>query len=491
MLVLEFAFPGGRFHATPWGRNVVEGEPEWPPSPYRLVRALYDTWKRKRPQWPDSRVEPLLSALAAQAPRFRLPPASTSHIRVFQSKNTRNASDRSKIFDAFVVTSPGSVVLAGWPNTTLADAQADDLGELLTLLNFLGRSESWVVARLLPGVDSMDWNCIPEEGQSPGANREIVPVACPVPRDEYRPRRVKSPSRGQEVSEEGWLEALAWTTEDLHRTKLSAPPGLRSVPYLRSSRCFEVARVSRREIRQPAVNGVLYAMHSDILPSVTSTLEVAERVRRKLMGIHRRAAGGSSRVSPIFSGKDMSGRPATGHLHAYFLPTDEDRDGRLDHLLVISRTALDSTERLALDRLESIWQPQGRPDIRLVPVRWGDPARLLPPARQWVSATPFVPPRHYRKGRGEFSEWILQELRREAVHHGLPPPSRATPRPGLVVRGRSFRWIDFRRNRKGDTPDLGYGFDLEFQEPIQGPVALGYGAHFGLGLFLPRKNDAG
>ena len=53
MLLIELAFPAGRYHATPWGRHVNEGVCEWPPSPYRLVRALYDAWKRKRPDWPE------------------------------------------------------------------------------------------------------------------------------------------------------------------------------------------------------------------------------------------------------------------------------------------------------------------------------------------------------------------------------------------------------------------------------------------------------
>ncbi|HXF72700.1 MAG TPA: type I-U CRISPR-associated protein Cas5/Cas6, partial [Actinomycetota bacterium] len=30
----------GRFHATPWGRHVNEAALEWPPSPWRLVRAV-------------------------------------------------------------------------------------------------------------------------------------------------------------------------------------------------------------------------------------------------------------------------------------------------------------------------------------------------------------------------------------------------------------------------------------------------------------------
>jgi len=40
MLALSFTFPGGRYHATPWGRHVNEADLEWPPSPWRIVRAL-------------------------------------------------------------------------------------------------------------------------------------------------------------------------------------------------------------------------------------------------------------------------------------------------------------------------------------------------------------------------------------------------------------------------------------------------------------------
>jgi len=40
MITLAFHFPGGRYHATPWGHQVNEGLVEWPPSPWRLLRAL-------------------------------------------------------------------------------------------------------------------------------------------------------------------------------------------------------------------------------------------------------------------------------------------------------------------------------------------------------------------------------------------------------------------------------------------------------------------
>ena len=40
-ITIKLTFPGGRYHATPWGRHVNEGVPEWPPSPWRLLRASW------------------------------------------------------------------------------------------------------------------------------------------------------------------------------------------------------------------------------------------------------------------------------------------------------------------------------------------------------------------------------------------------------------------------------------------------------------------
>jgi len=56
------------------------------------------------------------------------------------------------------------------------------------------------------------------------------------------------------------------------------------------------------------------------------------------------------------------------------------------------------------------------------------------------------------------------------------------------VNGRSLRWIEFRRERLlgggSRGQGLGYGFEVEFAEPVLGPLCLGYGCHFGLGAFM-------
>ena len=101
MLALEFAFPAGRYHANPWGRNVNEGEVEWPPAPYRLARALIDIQKRRFPEWPQSRIQTILDAISGR-PAYILPQANTAHIRTYMNSNEKDPSKKQLIFDSFV-----------------------------------------------------------------------------------------------------------------------------------------------------------------------------------------------------------------------------------------------------------------------------------------------------------------------------------------------------------------------------------------------------
>jgi CRISPR-associated protein Csb2 len=46
MIALQIDFVAGRFHANPRDRATNEGETEWPPSPWRLLRAIVAGWHR-------------------------------------------------------------------------------------------------------------------------------------------------------------------------------------------------------------------------------------------------------------------------------------------------------------------------------------------------------------------------------------------------------------------------------------------------------------
>jgi len=477
MVLIELTFPAGRYHATAWGRHVNEGVPEWPPSPYRLARALYDAWKRKRPEWEEVRVNPLLNAVSSAPPLYRLPDATVSHTRSFLSKNEEDPQSKTLIFDGFVVLSPRSTVLMGWPEAALDVGVLDDLDELLSILNYLGRSESWIAARLVPGVTAVEWNCFPETHSDDVSQMEIVPVAVPIPQGEYTPIKVGTGRSARQLS---WMDALATGTDVIQEAGWSHPPAMRYTDYLRPAECFEPSAATHTTRSTTEMNSVLYAFDSKVLPQVTETIVIAERVRRGLMSAHKELVGAQN-VSFKFSGKGPEGEPIQGHQHAFYLPLDRDGDGRIDHVIVYCQLPFHGLEVVALDRLRSLWQRDGRPELRCIPVLWNERASQ---SRVFASTTPFVPSRHFKPKRNDFETWIRGEVVRECANHGLPAPVKVDGIGELsVTGGRSVRWFEFRRNRKDDPVRSGYGLRIEFDREIKSPLALGYGCHFGLGQF--------
>ena len=72
MTTIQLTFPWGRFYATPWGINASRlREPEWPPSPWRLLRALVSAWFRAHPgQVPSPHCIELIDALGRELPEI-------------------------------------------------------------------------------------------------------------------------------------------------------------------------------------------------------------------------------------------------------------------------------------------------------------------------------------------------------------------------------------------------------------------------------------
>lgn len=480
MIVIELRFPTGRFHATPWGRNVNEGAAEWPPSPYRLARALLDVYHRRYPDWSKDRILPLLDLLS-NAPSFFLPPTRNSHVRSFMSQNREDPTQKQKIFDSFVVLSSDNSVFCGFPGDLNTD-QLEDLNTLLVSMPYLGRSESWVEARITDSAISIDWNCLTAEpGKKYGSDVELRRVACLASAARF------AESFGQTAAKQklGWVDAIELSTGDLLREGWSQPLALTFRDYLIPRSLF-VRDFAKTQIKVSRFQWARFSLAGKVLPSVHETVPFAERIRKKLMGIHRRLMSDDPQaVSWKFSGKDACGMPVQGHNHAFFLPADCNSDGELDTFYVGVKDAFDSSELKALDRLRSIWQTHSRPDVNLILSGLSD-EKPFQKEIVWRSSTPFVPPRHYRKGRGNFADWLKSEVERECQNHGLPTIRQLKQiDPGEAQK--PGKWLSFDRGEKRTALNSGYGFEIEFTEPVDGPFALGSRCHYGLGLFLPQK----
>src|SRR5262245_43173631 len=118
-VIIKLTFPGGRYHATPWGRHVNEGVPEWPPSPWRLLRALAAVWKRTCPDFSENQIHHLLEDLV-HPPQFQLPLFRVAHTRHYMPWEKKGPADRTLVFDTFVAVGRHDPLFIGWPDVNLS-----------------------------------------------------------------------------------------------------------------------------------------------------------------------------------------------------------------------------------------------------------------------------------------------------------------------------------------------------------------------------------
>lgn len=457
--VLELRFLTGRFHATPWGRHVNEAALEWPPSPWRILRALAAGLARVGADMDTCRriLEPLL----ANPPRYWLPPASAAHTRQYMPwEKSRGKTERVLVFDAFVVC-PDPVVVA-W-EADVPDREL--LDRALATVGYLGRSQSWAEIRPveLPPTPA---NCEPiGPGDSPSEGEETVSLLAGGP-DAF--------------------ESLFATTDDVRQAGLDRPRGTRWVRYRRPKLLLDPPRQRRSGgASGPAPTVALYLVGSTAAPPLTEALAVADLLRRSAMAWFGRL--NKREVSPVLSGKDASGRPLEGHRHASYLAVDEDGDRRIDRLVVFAPAGLGRAERQALTAVRTLKPGRGHPPIQLHLVGFGVPeqfdSRVFGPGTRWRSHTPFLLVRHPKlRGTGGVKRLVedpLAQVLLELERRGLPQPAACR-----YVRGTGVRWLEFRTYRRGDVgPPGAWGFELEFAEPVRGPISLGRLSHFGFGLF--------
>lgn len=484
MISIGFTFPAGRYHATPWEHQVNEGVVEWPPSPWRLVRALLAAAYKIHPAVDMADVRRVLEPLRAP-PSYVVPPATEGHTRHYMP----TGGNPTKVFDAFVVVGGGELV-AVWPDALLGSSDLALLDRILDHLTYLGRAESWVDARRLDAVPE-EVNC------APSAAGDASFTLATVEEDE----RFAAWRDGFEEAQKGlkksarkqvpvdWWAVVHQDTGRLFKDGWSSTPGMRRVPYRFEARPVRAFPVRARAPRRPTV--ARFAIESAVLPRLTEAVAIGDRLRTALLA---RSDG-----HPTFLGR-VAGQVRAGHEHAFFLPADDDGDGKIDHLLVYAREGFDDAARRALERLRELWGHGGH-SLYLTLIGVGEPgdyggvrpearqgrAPQLGAARVWESHTPFVPPRVPKVRRGVVRDSPEDEVRRLLAGAGVAADVTMTRLDACAGR-RPVAWRYFRRQRLdggGATARHdGFGFRLEFAKPQQGPIAIGYGAHQGLGQFV-------
>jgi CRISPR-associated protein Csb2 len=270
----------------------------------------------------------------------------------------------------------------------------------------------------------------------------------------------------------------------------SEVPGTRRVRYVFKAPPFRRSVIPSSGIKISSAPTVArFAIRSAVLPRIHDALAIGERLRKSAMSQSEWVSGDAR---PVFSGH---GSAMSGHRHAMYLATS-DRGAFIDHLIIAARAGFEEQDVMALQRLRRLWSRGGH-DLELILVGLGHPAdfggftapraTVLAESRIWRSLTPFVPSRHPKVVRGVETNTIHDQLRKGCEQLLGVQPVEISPV------GDRAEWSRFRRRRiKGGGsrgPDRAFGARLVFEHPVRGPIALGYGAHFGLGLFV-AVNDA-
>jgi CRISPR-associated protein Csb2 len=505
MVNIVFRFPGGRYHATPWGNHVNEGLIEWPPSPWRIVRALIATGFSKL-GWsePPPEARHLIERLASVLPDYRLPDAVASHTRHFMPEDSRRPEKKTKIFDAFAHIGRNNEVAVTWP-VMLSPGAATLLAELVPKVSYLGRAESVVNARLVDDTELPD-GFLASAGQPSGPNVEPVTLLAPMAASEYaawlagngRPesaakRSKRGPTKASKFPADSFAAVLIDTTF-LQEHGWTQPPGSRRVCYYRPPLATSPRRIVSGAANLLRADTALLALasdtrHGEVLPLVYRALPQAELLH---MGLTSQLGDASCAE---LTGRDSDGIRLKGHRHATLFPLDVDRDGHLDHFLVHAPMGLGVEAQRALRAIRKTYAKGVAKPLFVTLAGMGElgdfshlgqqPVGVLRESRTWVSSTPFVPPRHLKARRHTLEEQVQAEL----AARSFP----AAIRIERIDRERSIalglhRYVRARRDPRRRPPaPCFFGLRIEFDRTVRGPISLGYASHFGLGLFIPES----
>jgi CRISPR-associated protein Csb2 len=507
-VVIEVELLTGRYHAHVWGEaQFAMAGPEWPPSPWRLLRALASAWFEARPAPSTSaKRDALLEALGRSAPpELWLPVTAFREIRYYHPLEQKRALHH----DFFAVPAGGRFYFV-W------DQQAASSGEeallsreherlldaLLRRVQYFGRAESHATLRrvALTAPPSGFFRALPRDR-----------VAAPG----WVPRPVLCPSIGRDFrASDLWLSrAMASRKQSKRRERAADTTGvpLHLVDALLADRkplpdgCLRVeyAQPDGSVVREiPAakpppcpppemvkVSSVRFRFCRRIPIPIGEIVAVARAYRDEAVRIYKAVNPGAH--SRALTGHEDDGSVSRGDEHVYYQPRPSGRGLEISAFVVtvppgssLTRAELDAL--MAVERVSLRWND--RYPITVIPEVASDDSP--PRSRRWRSLTPFLPPYHHRPGRGDTLSYqqLLACVRdtcgltalRVGPMGGCKRTLVRVHEYGSAVPGasgaRTWRF----------TPRFAQWFTVDFSTPVVFSRALGKDAHFGLGQFAPE-----
>jgi len=464
-ITLRITLLSGRYGATPWDRSEFEGQVEYPPSPWRLLRAVLHgafALSGTPGQLPDG-VEPLITLLSQEPPTYHLPFGEFGQIRGFRQVYgmeplppldtfgggySHATGKRRSFIDSFLELGQGAALHVSWP----VDLDAEHerlLGDCLAGLSYLGRAEYPAIWQVVPSMPPA--NCIPD----PAGTLSVLTCG------------------GADV-----LAGLLMNAQEGRKEGRQNLPGQRWLSYrYRPDR--QAPRLGGSEAA--AVNRALFACVANHPIPASAGLTWTDRLHRALLQL--------CPTSSLFSGM-VAGQPLGEDQRAWY--RWHEAEGAISALEVVSPQPFSAAEIEALQQLRRLY---GRGGVE-VPLRL---MRLdaMPPNHscRLMTATPmllYTTPREGKLQRHPASQAIqsllwglgeegklepsLFQLQGEAISVGHPERGEIWARLVEVID--QARVIG--RGERKAASSLGFQIEISSKHPLPA-LGVGWGRHFGAG----------
>lgn len=467
-VTLSLRFPLGRYHATPWDRTVNEGATEWPPSPWRLLRALVSTWHVRWPELPGEVVDRILLALSAP-PSFRTPATRPGHSRHYLPDLGHRSGERGSTnltLDPFLLVPPEEPLIVQWADATLDTEDRETLRKLAELIPYVGRSESVCTVELLADdieIDASWWR--PRDG---GVDARLLAPMLGVTRQQ--------------------LEA---SPTQLRRQRRLVPPGSRWLSYAAP------AQVDTRSqpVRGRPVEALRWALDTRAPFMARYGVLATDRLRAgALRELERKGLFAPASIT----GKDAARQRSVDdhrHAHWFWLPSSDVSSATVEEVALWVPGGAPADVMSAVLGCRTLsgptdYSPEGFRSGSLFLVAAGAASDVLPElvspsATSWQAVTPYLPVRHRK--RESLADFLRTDIQRELDYRGLPVLVEFDATEGGDMWARDHRRYRFQEVMAQRT--AGLRLSLRLAEGCSGPLALGKLSHFGFGVFRPTPSS--
>lgn len=508
MLTLRVNFPWGRYYAHPWGQNPVRiAEAEWPPSPWRLLRALAAAWFRKHPgQQPSSELVEMLESLGQQLPLIELPKVNFSKTVHYQPSFENSAFKRVRHENHFVAV--GGDVRFQWQlesanGHSVERRVTSQLEHLVREISYFGRAESLSdvsVERAEETLDESRCARVVINDEKPGRRiaSDCRDVFCPDPND-FRARDLWS---RRSVDLDG-RAAPRHLVQDLLDAAQPLPDGGAWFSFQMPDGWPEkwVVRYPTPPKRKQKPKRIIaryleFSLQCRIPVPVKHVVSIAELFRRRAIQLHGKP---SFALSGHAEDKNVV---ANNHQHAFYLAKPDEADGgrSLSRLVIWCEHGFTQQEVNALMSVETLRWADARFPARPILLHMSRELPESPIAKRWKSQTPFVPPRYwYRKkvaeGRVRDGHSPEDQIIRCLTDNGIDVDCQAKRLGADSNRAWDVCKVHLPKSaRKKNASNsqtnhrIGVFIEVEFDEPTRLSVpAMGHSCHFGLGQFVPAN----